>query len=124
MDNAAVSIEFVRGDRALLIECVFPGVTSWAGCQAYLDCRIGGESTPRVFALSHTASADGVIELLAGNEHGLTGNSLRAWLEPAKSATVPAGDYEFGLRVIDSLGAPITHLTGPVQVQPSPTVQP
>lgn len=122
--DATASIEFTRGDRALLIECVFPDVTSWAGCQAYLDCRIGDESTPRVFALSHVATADGVIEFLEGNEHGLEGNSLRAWLEPVKSATVPAGDYEFGLRVLDSLGAPLTYFTGPVLVRPSPTVQP
>lgn len=124
MDPGAATIKFVRGDRALLLECVFPDVTDWTGTTAYLDCRVGGEGTDRLFALSQVPTADGVILLTSGNGYGLTGSTLQAWLYQAKSATVPAGTYRFGLRVFDAAGAPLTHLAGPVLVRPSPTVQP
>lgn len=121
MDPAACTVRFTRGDRARLLRVRFRdagGVPwNWAGVTALLDCRVGDDATPRVFALTDTASATGQILLLADGW-------LEAWLEPAASLAVPAGEYWFGLRITDSLGRPRTWAGGPCLVRPRTTVTP
>lgn len=121
MDPGPVTVGFTRGDRARLLRVRFRGDDGtpwdWAGVSALFDCRAGDEASPRLFALTESATADGAVLLLADGW-------LEVWLEPARSASVAAGRYRFGLKIADSLGHPRTWLAGPCEARPAPTGAP
>lgn len=121
MTPATCSIAFTRGDRVRLLRVRFQAADGtpwvWAGFEALFDCRVDDEASPRLFALTEAPSADGRVLFLADGW-------LEVWLEPARSAAVPAGEYRFGLRLTDPLAAPRTWVAGPLAVRPAPTGAP
>lgn len=118
MDPGPITVGFTRGDRARLLRVRFRDAAGvpwdWTGMSALFDCRAGDADAPRLFALTESATADGAVLLLSDGW-------LEVWLEPARSALVPAGRYRCGLKLTDSLGRPRTWLAGPCEARPAPT---